>query len=46
MTNIRKRESQRHCFGAAIAAACPSDDHNLDRWQEQRQSQRGTGSPP
>jgi hypothetical protein len=44
MTNIRKRGSQRHCFGAAIVAVCPSDDHDL--WQKQQELLSGTGSPP
>jgi hypothetical protein len=44
MTSIRKRESQRHCFGAAIAAVCPSDDLGL--WQQWQELQRGTGFPP
>lgn len=46
MTNMRKRESQRHCFGAVIVAVCPSHDRNFGHWQERQKSLRGTGSPP
>jgi hypothetical protein len=46
MTNMWKRGSQRHCFGAAIAAVCPSDNHNAFRWQEQQELLSSTGSPP
>jgi hypothetical protein len=46
MTNIRKRGSQRHCFGAAVVAVCSSDDHGFDRWREQQEWLNGTGSPP
>jgi hypothetical protein len=46
MTNMRKRGSQRHCFGVAIVAVCPSDDHNLVLWQEQQELLSSTGSPP
>lgn len=46
MTSMCKRESQRHYWSAAIAAACPSPIFDGALHLHERQLLSSVGSPP
>lgn len=46
MTNMWERGTQRQYLAAAIAVACPSNDHRKPFSQQEQDLLSGVGSPP